>query len=158
MTQSNAAPAVTAPVEIITFANILKDITQDQAREMMTELAESFDDRLDFEHRTNPANDGIQAKLKSAKAKMTQQARAAVLVAAEVEPYFVNRELNEGKRFNIYALEKINDLLGGLSTGVISNAVNCAVIKTMLATPAISTHSLSHSSISRLISRPASNL
>ena len=43
---------------------------------------------------------------------------------------------------NIYALEKINDLLGGLSTGVISNAVNCAVIKTMLATPAISTHSL----------------
>jgi hypothetical protein len=71
--------------------------------------------------------------LKAEKAKLTTPALAALSLAAEMSPDFVNRVSRGDARFNVYAIKKITDLMNGLNGQAMRNAINIAIIKSMLA-------------------------
>ncbi len=48
------------------------------------------------------------------------------MLAAQVDPAFINRTLHDGSRYNVYAVDKVADAVKGIADGVISNAINRA--------------------------------
>jgi hypothetical protein len=116
-----------------TFEDLRSEVSVAQMQAMADLTAEEFDARMTFEHRERPGNEKIQEKLKSAKTRMTSLGIAGVMVAAKISPDFVNRSVTEGRRYNVYAFEKFNDLAGGLVSGSFKNAVNLAILKSLYA-------------------------
>jgi hypothetical protein len=106
---------------------------------MMAETAAAFDARMAFEILHRPGNASIQAKLTAAKSKLTSAAAANVMIAVQMDPGFVNRTVGNAtnpnpdgeRRYNVYAFDKLADLLVGMDSGVFHNAVNLAVMKSM---------------------------
>ncbi|WP_372708705.1 hypothetical protein, partial [Klebsiella pneumoniae] len=49
-----------------------------------------------------------------------------VMLAAQVDPSFINRTLHDGSCYNVYAIDKVADAVKGLADGVVSNAINRA--------------------------------
>lgn len=127
------APATTAPatVEVRDLGELVKEVTTDQVGERLVAINTAFDARVTYERTAQPGNDSIQDRLKSYRKKMALPGIAALLVATNVDPEFINRTITEGKRFNIYAIDKVNDLLHGLNSGTFRNAINQAVMKSL---------------------------
>ena len=92
-----------------------------------------FETRATYERAVNPNNANIQDTLKKERARMAQPGLAGVLLAVDVSPEFINRELITGKRYNVYALGKLNDLMYALVSGHMKNAVNIAVMRSLFA-------------------------
>jgi len=107
------------------------DATAEIQKAIVANISAAFSERMSFEARERPSNTSIQAKLIVEQRKLTNIGVAGVMFAAEVDTNFVNRSLVEGKRFNIYAVQKVSDLLTGLASGTFRNAVNIAVMKSM---------------------------
>lgn len=114
-----------------TLTEMLAEISEQRRKTMATKTAQAFDDRMEFEHRERPGNESIQTKLKAAKAKMTNLGVAGVMIATQFDPQVFNRSVTEGRRFNIYAINKLADLLQGLESGTFRNDVNIAVMKSL---------------------------
>lgn len=109
----------------------IADVSPEVMNEVMTATLAAFNDRMTFETARNPNNESIQTKLKAAQRKFSSMGLAAVIHATNVDPQFVNREITEGRRYNIYAADKLADLLAGVSSGTFRNAVNVAVLKSL---------------------------
>lgn len=108
------------------------DAFGDESRKAISiEITTGFAERMTFENREHPANEGIQVKLKAASSKFATLNMAAVIAATNLDTSFMNRSVIQGRRFNVYSINKLGDLLTGLSTGRLVNAVNIAVIKSM---------------------------
>lgn len=120
-----------APKTANTFAAILAAVADEQATATIAEINKAFDDRATFENTLRPGSTGIQEKLKAGVKKIGTLGAARSILAANVDPNFVNRSLLEGRRFNIYAVDKIADLLLGVSQGRIHNAINSAIVKSL---------------------------
>ncbi len=116
-----------------TLANLIKAVTADQTATKIAEITNAFEARKAHEALTASANSSIQDKLVAYHKKMALPGIATLLVAIDVSPSFINRELTAGKRFNVYAIDKTNDLLHGLNSGHFKNAINQAVLKSMFA-------------------------
>ena len=123
--EANEEPAVPE------FTEVLAEITEDVRDQMMTALTAGFDTRAEYEKVKNGFNENIQDTIKKERAKMVRPGLAAILAAANVDPKFINREEHTGKRFNVYAFGKINDVIYGLSTGHFKNAINLAIMRSM---------------------------
>ena len=108
---------------------IIKTITDDDRQIMRSYVHDAFDRRLQFEAaHGNKKADKIDAYRK----KITTLPLCAMLVATDTDPDFVNRSISEGKRFNIYAIDKLADVLMGLETGFIKNPHNLAILKSLI--------------------------
>lgn len=141
-----AAPAVTeaqapaevqaeAPAETVidtrTISEILSEIAEEDRAPMLLHINEAFDERATFELVHNPLNGNIQDTLKKQRTKMALPGIAAMMMATNVSPDVINRSMSEGKRFNVYAIDKLNDLLHGLNSGHFKNAINIAVMRSL---------------------------
>jgi hypothetical protein len=54
-----------------------------------------------------------------------------VLLAAGVDPEFINRQIHAGARYNVYALGKFADLVFALTDGPMQNAINRACMRSL---------------------------
>jgi len=118
----------------VTFATLEGAVTEKQMKDRAAELGAQFDTRMTFENLHRPGNMSIQTKLAKAKARFASLGMAAHTIAASIDPAFVNRSVSEGKRFNVYAFDKLIDVLTGLgATGRVTNAINVAILKSMIA-------------------------
>lgn len=108
-------------------------VSAGRIKRQMAKIADQFDAREAFELKVAPANTSIQAKLKTYRAKIAMPGIAALTLAAEIDPAFLNRATNEtsGKRFNVYAIAKVADLLTGINSGVIKNAANKCIVASL---------------------------
>ncbi|MCK0198531.1 hypothetical protein MWN34_16625 [Ancylobacter sp. 6x-1] len=70
----------------------------------ITDTAYALETRAAFEKAKNPANEKMQANLASYRKRMTSEIAARVMIATDVDPEFVNREISTGSRFNVYPL------------------------------------------------------
>lgn len=116
----------------LSFMDEVNAISDKRRKTQMAKLDKGFDERAAFEATHNPANSSIQGKLKTYRGKMVLPGIAALTLAAHMDPNFMNGSgVNANKRFNIYAIDKIADLLHGLNSGVIKNAVNRAIVASL---------------------------
>lgn len=105
----------------------------DQIDMARTTIADAFDSRVAFERTKNANNDGIVKSLDKSRAKLTQARSVATLLIADVTPDFITRSTHEGSAYNVYAADKLADLVQALNSGTIGNAINRAVMKSLFA-------------------------
>lgn len=125
------APAEEEPEADLSLSDLLKSVEESEKIEMIAKVHNAFDERSGFELIHNPANDNIQDTLKKQRSKMALPGIAAMMIATNTTPETINRSIAEGKRFNVYAIDKLNDLLHGLNSGHFKNAINIAVMKSL---------------------------
>jgi hypothetical protein len=117
-----------------TFADLIAGVSPAAMKARAAELTSGFEARMIFENQMHPANMTIQAKLSKAKKQFETLGMAAYTVAAGIDPAFVNRSVSEGKRFNVYAFDKLSDVLSYIGTGgVMKNAINKAILKSLVS-------------------------
>lgn len=126
--QSDAGQATDAP-----FASLTDSYTDEVKLEMAQKIAKGFDDRSAYEKTKNPNNERIQKTLDKTRAKLAMPSAAAVLLATQVHPDFINRSISEGSRYNVYAADKMADLVRGLRDGALTNKINIAIAKSLFA-------------------------
>lgn len=115
------------------FATVLKAVTTEQIDTMRTALTTAFETRAEFQRAKDPTRESIQDHLKAGIKALGTDAALKVLVAAEVDANFVNRSSNNGSAYNVYAVQKVIDLVAALESGVMHNAVNNAVSRSLFA-------------------------
>lgn len=122
-----------APAEVVVekLATLVEAVTADEQHAKLAEIVQSFDARKEFEKVEHPKNDSVQERLKAYEKKMALPGIAALMVATKVDANFINRSVTAGKRFNIYAIDKFNDLVHGLNSGTLRNAINVAMMKSL---------------------------
>lgn len=123
---------MTNTTDTLPFMEMVDAISDRRRKTQMAKLDKGFDERAAFEATHMPANTSIQNKLKSYRTKLVVPGIAALTLAAELDPNFMNGSgVNATKRFNVYAIDKLADLLQGLNSGHIKNAVNKAIIQSL---------------------------
>ncbi len=116
---------------VLTLVEAIAAVTDAQRDAKLVDIHAAFDERVTFETMADPGNTNILKNLKGYRQKMALPGIAGILVATDVDPDFINRSLTSGKRFNVYGIDKLNDLLHGLNSGHFKNAINIAVMKSM---------------------------
>jgi hypothetical protein len=130
--KDEATPAPFVPVVIDGDLGALVDaVSEDDRKNMAAKVHAEFDARQKFEAMKNAENEKIQTNLKNYASKLGSLGAAGILTAISVDPAFINREISAGSRFNVYAIDKVNDLVAALETGVMRNAINIAIMKSL---------------------------
>ncbi|AMB48299.1 hypothetical protein [Methylobacterium sp. AMS5] len=115
----------------------LMDLLDDTDIEMAQRtINAAIDERAQFELQKKGDGHNIQRTLKKAREGMgVSKAPARVLIAAAVDTAFVNRTQHDGSRYNVYAIDKVVDILRALGSdaGEVKNAINRACLKSIFA-------------------------
>lgn len=115
-------------------------VAEHEASVMVWNIRNQLDDREMFEEhqaerealeRGKEPNLNIKRTLKKVREQMVTLRAAKLLCAIAVDPAFINRTLNEGSRYNVYALGKLSDVIYGVTDGMIQNAINLACMRTL---------------------------
>lgn len=107
-------------------------VTLAEVTAMQTDLIAAFSNRAAYERASNPNNDNIQETLSKVQKGHLAHAISQGFVAAGVDPNYLNKSEVAGKRRNVYALLKLQDLIYGASSGHLKNAINIAVLVSMV--------------------------
>lgn len=114
------------------FAELLAALPEDAKLDKAKAIGASFDDRIEW-LKTNKPNNTTQApKLDSYRKKLALPSKAAVLLVTGTSEEFINRSISAGSTYNIYAIDKVIDLVNSLTGDTKMNAINKAVLKSML--------------------------
>ncbi len=93
---------------------------------MTAEITAAIDARSAFETEKHGASHNIHKTLSKVRKALMWKDTSRVMLAANVDPAFINRTLHDGSRYNFYAVDKVADAVKGLADGVVSNAINRA--------------------------------
>ncbi|MER9176355.1 hypothetical protein NKH72_22505, partial [Mesorhizobium sp. M0955] len=96
-----------------------------------TVIAAAFDDRAAFQRAKDSDNETIHKSLNKSRAKLIQEKSVACLLATSTSPDFITDSMHQGSAYNVYAADKLCDIVGALSGGVLHNAINVAVMKSL---------------------------
>lgn len=117
----------------VTLIEEVQSISDRRRKTQMKKLDEGFESRKAFEATHAPNNTSIQKKLTSVQKRLVLPGIAALTLATNVDADFMNSSgSHEARRYNIYAIDKLADLLHGLNDGHIRNAVNKAIVASLL--------------------------
>ena len=116
-----------------TFADITGALDPELVKQKVVAIGVSCLDRETFEAEKSAitGKDNIQGTLKKVRQNLVRTHAARVMLAANVSEGFINRELHDGSRYNVYALHKFSDLVDALTGNKLSNAINIAVVRTL---------------------------
>ncbi|SER26866.1 hypothetical protein SAMN05216548_11438 [Faunimonas pinastri] len=114
-----------------TFDAMLDAVDEEEVDTMLHAIGKEIDERADFEKWKNEDNANIQRTLKSARQKMVRPGVARVLLAANIDPAFMNGSRHDGSRYNVYAIGKFADIASMLGGGALTNAINIACMKSL---------------------------
>lgn len=116
------------------FDDLLERANETDVDSMLFRIADALDERAEYEKAKKGDGHNIQRTLDKARKAFTVTKQAArVFVAANVNPTFINRTLHDGSRYNVYAIDKVADLVRAtsLSEETVSNAINRAIVKSL---------------------------
>lgn len=111
------------------FDDLLDGVDEDTRRAVSLSILMGLDDRAAFEEVKNPDNDSIQKTLKKLNSALASPTAAAVIDVTGTPVDFMNQ--GGSNRYNVYAIDKLADIVAGLSGGVMRNAINNAVTKSL---------------------------
>lgn len=112
------------------FPDLINQVTHEQVENVINHINEELGKREDFEL-SNKVNDSMAKTLRKLKRVMPRDPIARVLQATSVSPSFINRVMHDGKRYNVYAVLKLEDLATALAGGQLENAVNRALVRSI---------------------------
>ena len=130
-TSAPAVPAIEAPVDDRDFKVILASFPEAEVAKTIKTAENAIASRRLLEIAKNPENSNILRTLKNANSSMARRHAAMVMLAANVDPQFVNRSLKDGEHYNVYAIGKFSDLVDALTGLAMKNAINIAVVRTL---------------------------
>ena len=113
--------------------DLINAVPSGAAEKMVFRIADAIDERATFEYNKKPDNLKIQSTLKKARTQMVTLRAAKLLVAVNCDTAWMNRSVHEGSRYNVYAYGKLSDVVYGVTGGVISNAINIHVMRSLFA-------------------------
>ncbi|MBO6507351.1 MAG: hypothetical protein JJ979_02510 [Roseibium sp.] len=126
----------TATDTAMSFTDALNEVSEKQAKAMAKKIATAIDERADFEEKAQPDNfeKNMKPKLNGVRNKLANTRAARVLIATGTDESFINRSVNDGKRHNIYALQKVADAVDLLAADALpekSNMINRTIIRSL---------------------------
>lgn len=107
------------------------NFTPDEKLAMKTEIVDAFTTRKDFEKAQPGLSSKMIPNLEAEEKKMATIGAAGLFLAMDIDPSFINREVSTGSRFNVYAFQKVNDLIVALDGGFMQNAINRAIVASL---------------------------
>lgn len=128
--ESETTPAVAEHIAG-NYLDMMAEQDLTDVKKVFDEISAQFDDRMVFENHKNPANMNIQKTLEKSKKRMCSMGLATTMLVTSVDSSFINRTVTDGSRYNVYAYEKLSDLMAGLQSGVFKNAINVAIAKSL---------------------------
>jgi hypothetical protein len=131
--QEPEADPVDLPEASVDFKDLIDGATDAEIEEMLNGVTSAISDRESFEDTKNPDNLNIHRTLKKVRQSLDRTWAAKVMVAAQQDPAFINRELMDGSRYNVYAIGKYGDLVDALAGSGMRNAINIAITRSLFA-------------------------
>lgn len=109
------------------------EVSDDDADKYIKSLRGAIDKRKKFETAKNPDNLNIHKTLAKIDKKIgTTRAAAKAFIVCQVPADFVMQELHDGSRYNVYAIEKVHDLIQALADGVMpKNSINLNIVRSL---------------------------
>lgn len=111
--------------------DLMSNVPEAVLKQKQAEVIAAFETRIAFEQAQPSVSNKMIPNLKSCMASLASETGARLLAALDIDMGFVNREVAKGSRFNVYALQKVCDLVTAMTAGFMKNAVNRAVLKSM---------------------------
>lgn len=132
--QATNLPAVEEPTKDdapADFDELIAALSKPMVEEKAEQILDAFDDRIANEEFKDPDNLSIVKNLKKYRSKLGLLSSAAVMLACAVDEGFINRSLNAGSAYNVYAIDKVADIVQALNGAPLNNAINNAVMRSM---------------------------
>jgi hypothetical protein len=107
------------------------NFTLEQKEEKKGEIVSEFANRKAYEASLPGLSSKMLPNLEAEEKKMATIGAAGLFLAMDVDPNFINREVSTGSRFNVYAFQKVNDLIVALDGGFMQNAINRAIVTSL---------------------------
>lgn len=136
-TEADSAEQAPADETLVSFKDLLAGITEARVAEEHVDLMAAFAERANFEKDADASNTNIQKTLTKLIRSFSTPGVARALIAIGVSKHFVNENEVGSKRRNVYALEKMRDILYGAVTGHMKNAINLAALTSLMRLDAI---------------------
>lgn len=114
------------------YADLIAAVTETQAREMQDALVAQLSARAQYEAEKSPNNLNIQKTLSKLAKKQVTPGIVRGMIVTGTDAGVINRSEMGEKRRNVYALEKLHDLLYAAVTGHMGNAINRAIVASMV--------------------------
>lgn len=114
-----------------TFQDLFDAISDTEAKDATDQLLAAFAQRAQYEREKNPANEKIQTTISGLIKGVTPGVVKAMIVS-KTDAGVVNKMEVSNNRRNVYALQKMRDILYGAITGTPTNAVNRAILRSMV--------------------------
>jgi len=124
-------PPATLETMIVSLDQIAASLDLDVVGAKAQSIVNEFDAREIAERQKNLDNDSIVKSLRKSRSKLGSLTAAAVLIAASVDEGFINRTIHTGAAYNVYAIDKVADIVAALGGSTMKNAINIAVMKSM---------------------------
>lgn len=99
----------------------------------MSAYVNEINARIDYERSKNAANDSIVDTLNSVAKTFAHETIANVLIASNVSASIVNRQERINARFNVYSLEKIENIARNICAVASLNHYTLAILKSAVA-------------------------
>jgi hypothetical protein len=116
-----------------TFITALRSHDDNDAKSFALAVVQEFDTRIAYENTKNSENDNIVKTLNKSSAKLASVSAARVMMTCNVASSFINRAERVNAKYNVYASEKLADIIASLRDArCFTNAINNAVIRSML--------------------------
>lgn len=135
--QTNEEPA-TEEVELEAVEHVPGDLktlktnfTPEEKQAKKDEIVTEFTERKEFEKAQPGLSSKMIPNLEAEEKKMATIGAAGIFLAMDIDPSFINREVSTGSKFNVYALQKVNDLIVALDGGFMQNAINRAIVQSL---------------------------
>lgn len=114
------------------YEDLVAAISDADAEGMKSSLLAALQVRAQYEAEQNPNNMNIQKTLSKLVRTMPGPNMVRGLIVTGTGAGVVNKSEMGSKRRNVYALDKLQDLLYGATTGHVKNAINRAILATMV--------------------------
>lgn len=119
--------------EVATYDDVIDSISEEELTETIADVKGAFEQRDAYEAAKGGHYDSISKSLDKSGKKLATHAAAEVLIACQVDPNFINRGMTGTAGYNVYAIDKVADIVTCLSSGVLKNAINRAIILSLFA-------------------------
>lgn len=107
------------------------NFTLEEKEAKKAEVVAEFASRKAFEAAQPGCSSKMIPNLEAEEKKMATIGAAGLFLAMDIDPGFINREVSTGSRFNVYAFQKVNDLIVALDGGFMQNAINRAIVTSL---------------------------
>jgi len=115
------------------LGEMIATVASTESEAMIAEITSELGVRAMFEGEKNPNNANIHKTLAKCTKALVRRHVANLFIAAQISPKFVNRVLQDGSKYNVYAIQKLTDFADGLVGAGMHNAINIACMKSLFA-------------------------